>query len=452
MPPKQYSLVCCDQEARRIEVALGLLAALALILANGFFVAGEFALVAVDRARMEQMAAAGSRRARLVTGALGRLSFELSGAQFGITVTSLLLGFIAEPTVARAIQPLVTALPFIPAGATRQVSVFLALALATGTQMVMGELIPKNLAIALPVPSALNVAPPMAAVNRLFRWVISFLNESANWTVRRMGIEPQEELSSVRSLEELDLMIRSSAEHGGFDEAEAALLARSIEFGRKTAADVLVPRMSVVTVQSTDTLEELARVALRSGHSRFPVHSGDVDHVEGTVHVKDVYRVPPEQRAATLITEVARPALVVPEAQPLDDLLVQMRSSGRHLAVVVDEYGGTSGLVTMEDLLEEIVGEIDDEHDRAGRPASGASSRDQLFDGDLNRFEVEERTGLELPEGRFETLAGFVLARLGRIPQPGEALDYQGWRLEIAEVDRFRITQIRVIPPAGGAP
>ena len=426
-----------------IDTALGLLAVLLLILATGFFVAVEFALVAIDRDQVDVDAEAGSRRARATSSALRRLSFNLSGAQLGITVTSLVVGFIAEPTIAAALEPL--ARPIVGAQRASGTALVVALVLATVVTMVVGELVPKSIAIAKPRATAYALAPAMLLITRLLGPLITFLNGAANWTVRRLGIEPQEELTSVRSLEELELLIRSSGEEGTLEPEALTLLTRSIRFGEKDAADALVPRRSVDSLGIDDMVSALAERAVATGHSRFPVVGADLDDVRGVVHVKDVYRVPYEERATRPVAEIMVPAFVVPETRDLADLLADLRGVGTHLAIVVDEHGGTAGIITLEDILEEIVGEIDDEHDRpAPRLTQVQRPGEWLLDGSLHRDEVFDACGLAVPEGDYETLAGFVLERLGRIPVVGEGFDHDGWHAEVAELDGRRVAAVRV--------
>jgi CBS domain containing-hemolysin-like protein len=412
-------------------------------------VAVEFALVAVDRDRVKVDVRAGTAGARATEAALRRLSFNLSGAQLGITITSLVIGFIAEPTVAAALEPLIGEL----VGERRAlgVSIVLALALATLVQMVVGELVPKGFAIAKPRATAYRLARPMLLYSRVFGRLITFLNGAANWTVRRMGIEPKEELASVRSLEELELLIRSSGESGTLEPEAMTLLTRSIRFNEKVAADALVPRVSVETVSVEGTVADLVNRSAATGYSRFPVVGADLDDVIGVVHVKDAYRVPFEERATTPITELLSPAFVVPESRDLNDLLAELRRVGSHLAVVVDEYGGTAGIITLEDLLEEIVGEIDDEHDPPRLTALQRPGEWEL-DGALHPDEVFDACGMQIPGGDYETLAGFVLQRLGRIPQPGERFEHDGWVIEVAELDRLRIARIRLVKPRRSSP
>ncbi len=422
---------------------------LVLIAANALFVAAEFAMVAVDRSRVDVLAQGGSRRARLASSILRRLSFNLSGAQLGITVTSLVLGFIAEPTVAEALRP---ALGGLPPAVEDGVAIVAALALVTVVQMVLGELVPKGVAIAEPLATVLAVAGAMRSYGVVFGPLIRLLNGAADWAVRHVGIEPQQELSAVRSLEELDLLILSSGRAGTLDAAAAALLTRTIRFGNKTAADALVPRVAMVTVPATASVAELSRAAIDTGHTRFPVVGDDPDDIRGVAHAKDVLRVPTDQRETTAVGAVTREAHFVPEGRDLESLLTELRAPGVQLAVVVDEYGGTAGIVTLEDLLEEIVGEIEDEHDPVSpRPDLTASlpSGTSVLEGTTHLDEVRDLTGLALPEGQYETLAGFLLDRLGHLPEAGERVVHDGWELQVLAMERRRIAQVQVVAPEG---
>jgi len=399
--------------------------------------------VAIDRDRVDADAAAGSRRANATSAALRRLSFNLSGAQLGITVTSLVVGFIAEPTIASALEPVVR--PVVGASRASGTAIVVALVLATVATMVVGELVPKSIAIAKPRPTAYALAPPMLVITRVLGPLIRFLNGAANWTVRRLGIEPKEELTSVRSLEELELLIRSSGEEGTLEPEALTLLTRSIRFGEKDAADALIPRRSVVTLSIDDVVSTLAERAVQTGHSRFPVVGADLDDVRGVVHVKDVYGVPYEDRDTQLVERLMAPVFVVPETRDLADLLADLRRVGSHLAIVVDEHGGTAGIITLEDILEEIVGEIDDEHDRpTPRLTRVQRPGEWLLDGTLHRDEVFDACGFAMPDGDYETLAGFVLASLGRIPAVGEAFRHDGWRVEVVELDARRVATVRI--------
>ncbi len=392
---------------------------------------------------VERRAQAGDRRAQRILGSLRNLSFELSGAQLGITVTSLVLGVIAEPAIAELIDPLIDRVGFIPEQSSLAVALGLALALATGTQMVLGELLPKNLAIARPYASAVWFGIPMQMVNRVLRPLIVFLNASANWTVRRFGIEPRPELAGVHTMEELELMIRSSGAGGQLDDTELALLTRAITFTEKVAADAMVPRVSITGISRYDSVSELRRLSRETGHSRFPVYGEDLDEIIGVAHLKDTFSVKAERRPITPVAEIAGPVLQVPDTRRLDLVLGDLQTQGRTLALVVDEYGGTAGIVTIEDLLEEIFGEIEDEHDPEN-VAPTAVNGEELLSGLLHRHEVEEQIGFEWPEGRYETLAGFLVAMLGRFPRRGEVVRSDGWEFEIVAMDGHRVDQVAV--------
>ncbi len=417
---------------------LGLAVVLVLIGINGFYVAGEFSLVAVNRSRVETLAREGDRRAGRLLKSLRDLSFELSGAQLGITATSLVLGAVAEPTVARFIAP---ALELVGVESQR-VALVTALVLATFFQMVLGELFPKNVAIARPYPTARRVGLPMSFLNGLGRPVIQFFNAAANWTVRRLGIEPRDELVGLRSLQELEMIVRASSAEGELEPHATSLLTRAIAFVEKDAADAMIPRVTVQGVAQDASIAELRALAVETGHSRFPVYESDLDAVTGIAHVKDTFVVPPEERERVTVREIAGPFEVVPESMRLDTLLIELQKAGRTMAVVVDEYGGMAGIVTVEDIVEEILGEIEDEHDEA---PGGDVDRDVLS-GSLHRHEVEELTGFEWPEGSYETLNGFVTARLERFPEPGDSVVVGEYLVDVLEVEDHVATHLSISP------
>ena len=416
---------------------------------NGFYVAGEFALVAVDRSRIEHLADQGDRRARSTLAGLKSLSFQLSGAQLGITVSSLLLGFVMEPTLGQVFEPLLSAAG-LPEGSAEGLSLGIALVVATASQMVFGELVPKNLAIARPEGVSFKVVGLLRFNNLLWKPLVLFLNASANWTVRRLGIEPQDELIPNRSLEELQVLIESSREGGMLEDSEYTLLARSVSFGDKTAGDALRPRVALQTVKATDSLQEMRDLAMATGYSRFPVVGRDIDDIVGVGHVRDFFRVPVEARTRTTVATIMQDAPIFPESVALSTLLVQMRRERKQMAVIVDEYGGTAGIVTIEDLVEEIVGEIEDEHDPTGgspaltSPLSGIN----VVSGMLHGSELEEMTGFEIPEGDYETLAGFLLSQFSRIPAVGDQTTYAGWEFKIVAVDKNRIDKVLIVAPS----
>jgi CBS domain containing-hemolysin-like protein len=424
--------------------ALPLVAFVLLTAANAFFVLAEFALVTVDRAAIEAQAQAGDRKARTVRRSLRELSFQLSGAQLGITMAALLTGYLAEPALSRLISFLI--------GHHEQLNSALALGIATLISMLFGELVPKNAALARPMPLARATAVPLRVFSSIFRWLIRALNGSANWVVRRLGVEPQEELASARSPEELGLLAAISARAGALPEETARLLQRTIRFGDKRAAEAMTPRVDVVPLATTCPLDQLLATARDTGYSRFPVYESTVDLVTGVVSVIDALGVPPERRPVETVATIAREPVYVPESLDLDGVLEALQAADQEMAIVVDEYGGTDGLVTLEDLAEEMVGEIADEYDL--EPAAyevtvpvTAVPTTVLLDGVVREDELAETTGFRLPEGPYETLAGFILARLGHIPVEGETVDEHGWKFTVVEVQRRRIEKVRVTRP-----
>ncbi|MDQ2587742.1 hemolysin family protein [Saccharothrix yanglingensis] len=424
---------------------LGLVAVVALTIGTFVAVAAEFSLTALERSTVEShVATVGDAKARTVEKAHRSLSFQLSGSQLAITITTLITGYIAEPAIAQLISPVLTGVG-VPPSAASPIALVLALALATALSMVFGELVPKNLAIAKPLETARAVAGVQAGFSAVFRWLITALNGSANWLVRRLGVEPAEELASARSPQELGALIRSSAEHGTIDEGTATLLDRSLRFGDRTAEELMTPRVRVESLRADATVLDLVAKARETGFSRFPVHNGDLDEVRGMVHVKQVFGVPRAQRATTPLSALTRPVQTVPATLEGDALLDRLRASGLQTALVVDEYGGTAGMVTLEDLVEEIVGDVRDEHDRRETsPVRFLGADSWLVSGLLRDDEIAEATGFRMPEGDYETVAGLVLARLGRIPVAGEEIRVDDWRITVVVMDRHRIAELRV--------
>ncbi|GAA3394125.1 hemolysin family protein [Cryptosporangium minutisporangium] len=423
-----------------------------LTAANAFFVAAEFSLVTVDRASIEEQAAQGDRSARRLSNALHSLSFQLSGAQLGITLSALLTGYLAEPAIAQLLHPLTSLLPGSK-NLADGVAVAIALLLATLISMLFGELVPKNAALARPRGVALWTAGPLRVFSTILRPIIAVLNGTANIIVRRLGIEPQEELASARSPEELGLLAAISARAGALPTETATLLQRTIRFGDKRAAEAMTPRVDVVGLEATATVDDLLALATASGHTRFPIYIDTLDQVVGVVGVIDALGVPAQRRSETLARSISRDPVLVPESLDLDGVLAALRAAGAELAVVVDEYGGTDGIVTTEDLVEELVGEIDDEYDpptSLDAPRITAPDADQarLVPGLLREDELAEETGFRLPDGPYETLAGFVMSQLGRIPVEGERVEFNGWTFIVTSVERHRIEQVKVRPAA----
>nr|WP_240895800.1 hemolysin family protein [Kineococcus siccus] len=420
-----------------------------MTLGTAVFVAAEFALVTLDRFSVEKAAEAGDRRAAGVLPALRTLSTQLSGAQVGITLTTLLLGYLTQPSLASLLRgPLGAA--GLPPGAAATVATVVAVVAATFFSMVVGELVPKNLALSVPLRTAGVVAP----LQRGFTWftgpLIRVLNGSANRILRAVGVEPQEELSGARSAAELASLVRRSADLGTLDEGTANLLSRTLVFGDQTAADVMTPRVRMQSLRHDETAADVVARARTTGHSRFPVTGDDLDDVIGAVHVKAAVAVPPERRgevpAAALMAEVRR----VPDTLRLEPLLLQLRQNGLQLAVVVDEYGGTAGVVTLEDLVEEIVGDVSDEHDRDRGGLRQHRDGSWTVPGLARPDEVRDGTGVEVPDDpAYETVGGFVMSRLARIPVVGDEVHLGGSVLRVARMEGRRVERLRLRPAPG---
>jgi CBS domain containing-hemolysin-like protein len=426
--------------------ALGLVAILALILAQGYFVAAEFSYVAARRSRLEELASEGNRNAERALWVLSRLSFVLSGAQLGITVTSLVVGYLAEYTLGAPIRPLLTRIG-VSEDASFGIAVTVAFFLATAAQMVFGELGPKNLAVARPEPLALGLARITVLYTRVTGPVIRVFDSASNWLLRRFGIEPVEEISDAASPEELTYLVEEAGREGALTEGQAALLSRALDFRNLRAVDAMVPRPHVVALEHDATCEDLRRLAVESGYSRFPITGGNgLDEVLGVVLARDVLRVPVDQRATTSARSLSSVPIAVPESASLSHLLTDLRDANVQLAVVVDEYGGTAGIVTLEDIVEELVGDIEDEYDvgepRLERRPDGSS----LVPGAWRIDEVVREVGFDLPEGDYETLGGLVMAELGRIPRVGDVVQVDGAVLRVEEMDGLAVGLLRIGP------
>ncbi|MZD10325.1 DUF21 domain-containing protein [Streptomyces sp. SID5785] len=422
-------------------------AAFLLILANGFFVAAEFGLVTVERPDAEQAAAAGDKRARTVVAALKELSFQLSGTQLGITITSLVVGMLAEPALAELLNGPFTAVG-VPEGAARGISVVIGMLLAAAVQMVLGELVPKNWAVSRPLEVARFVTGPQHIFSRLFRPVISALNAVANRLVRALGVEPADELASARTPGELVSLARHSAQAGALEQDTADLFVRTLSLAGLTAQHVMTPRVKVSALQASATAEDVVNLTRATGLSRFPVYRERIDEVIGMVHLKDALVVPAHERLRTPVGRIAQTPLLVPETLPVQPLLAQLRSE-QPIAVVVDEYGGTAGVVTLEDIVEELVGEVRDEHDHHDLPELAALPAEDgrpAWEADGScRVDTLRRIGLDAPDGPYETVAGLVADLLGRIPAPGDRAELPGWRLSVRQVDHYRAERVRIV-------
>ena len=414
-----------------------------LTIGTAIFVATEFSLVALDRPTVQKAIDSGDKRAEVVLGSLRRLSTQLSAAQVGITLTTLVLGYLATPSIGRLLEGPLSALG-LEGGALDSVAATLALVIATLFSMVFGELLPQFLGISAPLATAKVVAMPVRVFAIIAKPLIVVLNGSANLALRAMGITPQEELSGARTPQELASLVRRSAEAGTLGARTARLVTRTLGFGEQTAADVMSPRARATAIERTATAEDVLRLARSTGHSRFPVTGGDWDDIDGIVHVKRAIAVPHERRPDVPVSALMVPPLLVPETIRLDPLLLLLRESGLQLAVVVDEYGGTAGVVTLEDVVEEIVGDVSDEHDRFRVTGREMTDGSWTVPGLWRPDEVRERLGAPVPDGpAYETTGGYVMAELGRVPEVGDSVDLPGWRVSVLAMDGMRVDRLR---------
>jgi CBS domain containing-hemolysin-like protein len=441
-----------------MSVGLTLLALLGFIVltaGTALFVAAEFSLTALERSTVDANARTGKRRDKLVQRAHRTLSFQLSGAQVGISITTLITGYLAQPLLAQLLKPVFTALSL-----TRSVADGLALALAlliaTSVSMVFGELVAQYLAVAKPLATARVVAGPQLLFSMATTPLIKLTNGTANWILRRVGIEPAEELRSARSPQELVSLVRNSARQGSLDLATATLVDRSLRFGTRSAEELMTPRSTIEALQADDTVADLVAKAMETGYSRFPIVEGDLDETIGIVHVKQVFEVPRAERQHTRLASLALPVPTVPSTLDGDAVMTQIRANGLQTALVVDEYGGTAGMVTVEDLIEEIVGDVRDEHDDE-TPDVVEMRNGWQVSGLLRIDEVDTETPFRPHEGEYETIGGLVLHKLGHIPVEGEsvtltefepetALDHPvRWEASVERMDGRRIDLIKLV-------
>jgi len=436
------------------SLGLRLLAVLVLVAANAFFVAAEFALVAARRTRIEAMIRRGDRKAKTVRKALQDLYRQLSAAQLGITVASILLGYVAEDTVAHLFREWFAALPkslnFLTRGGIASV---VAVAVISFLHVVFGEQAPKAWAITYPEATSRWVAAPLIFFSWITRPFTELLNWSANLVVRLLGIKSTNpEHDRVHSPEEIRMLVEQSRKTGGLGAADARLLEGVFEFSEKNARDVMTPRTEIVALPAEASLPEAADRVAAAGRSRYPVSGESLDDVVGIVHAKDILR---GLRAGTkdTVQDIARPAFFVPGTREVEDVLSDMKRQKVHLAIVLDEFGGTAGLVTMEDLLEEIVGPIYDEYDRPppGTPSTASAAAPPtggppILAGGTEISEVNRMLRLHLEDDDYTTIGGLLFGTLGRLPKVGDRVTLQGATFEIMEMDGRRVGRVRVWP------
>jgi CBS domain containing-hemolysin-like protein len=435
-----------------------LLVAVALVAANGFFVAAEFSLVKVRKTRIDQLVAEGKGAARVVQREIDHLDNYIAATQLGITLASLSLGWIGEPALAYLIEPLFKA--FLPAGAAttaaHTIAIIVAFTIITTFHIVLGELVPKSIALQRAEATALFVARPLMIFNRLFRPFIIMMNGLGNLVVKVFGMQTNaNEHGSVHSVEELEMLVTQSREAGVLDQSEEVLLRRVFDFSDKSANSVMMPRTEIVGIPKNITLEELVKVAAEEHYTRLPVYDSSLDNIIGILHVKDLFSVVHQNfsyngQTAFDVTKIMRKVLKVPETVSLEDLLARMKREQVHLTVVIDEYGGTAGIVTIEDILEEIVGAVGDEFDTVeeGQKPEIQALPDgtTLVSGLVTITTFAERFGLSLPDTDYETIAGYVFGELGRTPEIGDKIAVQNYEIRVEEMDGLRIDRLKVIP------
>lgn len=423
----------------------GLALAAFLILVNAFFVAAEFAIVRVRETQLAELAEAGSARARLAVHILGRIDAYLSACQVGITAASLALGAVAEPFVARLIEPAFGWIATFSEGLFHALSFGLAFGLITYLHIILGEQAPKYLAIRRALGTTLWSAYPLHLFFRFTYPFIWFVNASANRVLRPFGVKPGAQIEAY-SEEELRLLVAASARTGVLAESEIELLQNVLGFADKIVRQVMVPRTEIVAVEAGSTVGGVAELAQKHPFTRYPVFREDLDNVIGVVHVRDLVGMNPEDARRTRVTQVMRRVVAVPETMHLDRALAEMRRQRIPLFLVIDEFGGTAGLVTMEDILEELVGELQDEFDRGAPLVRRQEDGSFLVDGLTSLDEARARLGLTLDDEPYDTVGGLVFGKLGRLARIGDAVEVEGMRFEVTAMDGRRVAQVRVRP------
>lgn len=426
--------------------------ALLLVMANGFFVAAEFALVGSRRTRIDALAEKGNRAAKLAQNAIHHLDHYISGTQLGITLSSLALGWVGESTFSTVLVQVFGGLgsPWDRL-AGHAVAGTLAFACITFLHIVLGELAPKSLALLFPERVSLWTAGPLIVFSKVFSPFIHLLNASANLILRGIGLKSPHEAERVHRPEELEMLITQTFEHGLLAEEPVEMLRAVFDLSETNASEVMTPRTDVVAVPNTATLDVVKDAFVESGHSRLPVYEGSVDHIIGVVLSRDFWPAFLDRRQMGLRTLI-RPVPFVPESKDLEHLLHEMRRAGTHIAVVLDEYGGTAGIVTVEDLVEEIVGEIQDEHETAHEEIGELEPGRIRVAGRALIWDLNERFQLQLPEEDFTTVSGYVMGQLGRVAEPGDAVEFEGGSLHVLEMSGRRIEwlELRLRPKDTG--
>ena len=423
-------------------------AVLILLAANAFFVAAEFALVTTRRVRIETMVRQGDQKAKTVQVALQDLYRQLSAAQLGITLASIMLGYVAEDTVAVVLHIWIEALPPALAflGRAAVVSV-VAVAVITFLHVVIGEQAPKAWAISNPEDTSRWAARPLMIFARITTPATNLLNWSANGLLRLMGIGSPDEHRRIHTPEEIVMMVRQTQLHGHLDKEDVEMIEGVFEFTEKRAQDVMTPRTDMVMLPATTTVADAVATVSEFGRSRYPVYDESPDNIVGIVHVKQILSAL-GKKASDPITSIMRKPIFVPGTREVEDVLADMKRLKSQMAVVLDEYGGTAGIVTMEDLLEEIVGEIYDEYE-TGDPQPRQGVDGVILPGDMDIEDLNAEYGLELTDDDYQTIGGFLFGQLGRLPKTGDEIVHEGTRFEILEMDNRRVRSVKMLGPAG---
>jgi CBS domain containing-hemolysin-like protein len=416
-----------------------------LTIGTGLFVASEFSLLNVERNDLEARRSRGEKGLSVSIAALKVTSTHLSSAQLGITLTTLLTGFVAEPSLTKLLTPAFAGLSLEP-GAQKALSVVAGMTIATIFSFLIGELVPKNMALSSPLKVLNFVVRFQVAFTWVFKFMIRFLSVTGDRIVRMFGIEPKEELSSTRTAEELSSLVRRSASMGALDAQTATLLTKTLALSQLVAADVMTPRPRMHVLDKESNLQALIEASIKTGHSRFPISDGSADDIIGVAHVKQAAAVPREKRADVPVSAIMAPALRVPETMRLETLMVELRAKGLQLAIVVDEYGGTAGLATLEDLIEELVGDLADEHDRAKAGVTRGANSSILFPGLIRPDELREMAIKVPADGAYETVAGFMMSELGRIPANGDEVQIEDGVLRVERMEGRRVDRVRFTP------
>jgi len=440
-----------------MTTALELLAVVLIVAANGFFVAAEYGLVTVRRTRLQELDSQGSRSARRVLRLLEAPPRFISSIQLGVTLSSLALGAIGEPVVSGLLKRPLDLLPQSwHTGVADTISVVLAFTILTYFHVVMGEIVPKSFTLGHPERVALLSAGPISAFHAIFRPFIWVLVRSSAAVLRWFGVTAGSGLALVHSEEELKMLVTASREKGVLEEDEQEMLHKVFEFADKDAVDVMVPRPDVVAVRVDLPVPDMLRLVLAHPFTRYPVYEGELDDIVGVLHVRDLFSALHERGLQNMdVRSILRDAIMVPETKPLDELLAEFQRTSNHLAIVVDEYGSVEGLVTLEDLLEEIVGEIGDEFDLPDAGVRRLGRGRVRIGGSFPIDDFNERFGKHLPEDDYHTVGGFVFGELGRVPKVGDSVSFEDARFEVSATDGPRIREVDVtltapaaVPPA----